>query len=47
MPGGGIAPAGGPARTGGVGGALGGMLDRDGNGNPLDDILGGLMGGRR
>jgi hypothetical protein len=26
---------------------LGGLLDRDGDGNPLDDILGGVMGGRR
>jgi len=42
LPGGGMAPAGGAA----AGGALGGMLDRNGNGNPLDDILGGLMGRR-
>ncbi len=48
LPGGGMAPAGGAASPGGgIGGALGGMLDRNGNGNPLDDILGGLMGGRR
>ena len=32
---------------GGLGGMLGGLLDRNGNGNPLDDILGGVMGGRR
>lgn len=48
LPGGGMAPVGGAASPGGgIGGALGGMLDRNGNGNPLDDILGGLMGGRR
>lgn len=40
LPGGGVAPAG-----GGMGGALGGMLG-GGGGNPLDAILGGLMGRR-
>ena len=36
--------------TGGLGDGLGGlasMLDLDGDGNPLDDILGGLGGGKR
>lgn len=48
LPGGGMMPAGGAASPGGGGlaGALGGMLDRNGDGNPLDDILGGLMGRR-
>ncbi len=30
--------------TGGIGGMLGGLLDRDGDGSPLDD-LGGMLGG--
>ena len=30
---------GGAGRTGGMGGGLGSMLDSDGDGNPLDDIL--------
>lgn len=28
-------------------GTIGSFLDRDGDGNPLDDVLGGLLGGRR
>jgi hypothetical protein len=26
---------------------LGGVLDKDGDGNPLNDILGGFLGGKR
>jgi hypothetical protein len=46
MGGGTGAPVPQPGR-GGIGGMLGGLLDRDGDGNPLDDILGGMMSGRR
>ncbi|MDD3787268.1 MAG: DUF937 domain-containing protein [Petrimonas sp.] len=34
-------------RGGGLMDILGGFLDKDGDGNPLDDILGGFLGGRR
>jgi hypothetical protein len=26
---------------------LGGLLDKDGDGNPLNDLLGGFLGGRK
>lgn len=42
------APA--PAAAGGIMGSLTGMLDRDGDGNPLNDIAGmagGLFGGKK
>ena len=32
---------------GGLMDMLGGILDKDGDGNPLDDLLGGFLGGRR
>ena len=32
---------------GGLMDMLGGILDKDGEGNPLDDLLGGFLGGRR
>jgi hypothetical protein len=32
---------------GGLMDTLGGILDKDGDGNPLDDLLGGFLGGRR
>jgi hypothetical protein len=43
---GGLAGGGQPAAAGGLGG-LAAMLDMDGDGNPLDDILGMVGGGRR
>jgi len=32
---------------GGIMDMLGGVLDKDGDGNPLDDLLGGFLGGKR
>ncbi len=45
--GGGTAKPAPQAGGGGLGGMLGGLLDKNRDGNPLDDILGGMMGGRR